>query len=281
MSGSRRKARKRVLVVLEEGTLYSQRLMEGALRYVDQHPEIELQEWDYPRFRVPKWLKHPLNFDGLLLWVGADERWVDQLLQTGLPAVNTSAGWPLERLPMVSFRGGDLVRRAVDHLGTPERRTLAMVRHGHQDEAVWQIYAAFFNKLATNKGKQTAIFNPGQQPGLERHPPHLTHLGEQHLRAFLKQLTLPAGIWATTDPMGQMVIDAAHDLGLRIPDQLAILGMGDYALARQCRPPLSSIPQPGDLIAFEAMRILDNLMAGRAPVHPLTELPTPPVVERV
>ena len=59
-----------------------------------------------------------------------------------------------------------------------------------------------------------------------------------------------------------------------------MLGLGNWRCDRFCTPSLSSIPQPGRLVGFEALRVLDGLMAGQAlPDHPIL-IETPPVVVR-
>jgi LacI family transcriptional regulator len=59
-----------------------------------------------------------------------------------------------------------------------------------------------------------------------------------------------------------------------------VLGIGDYTVARFCDPHLSSIPQPGELIGYEALRILDNMMAGAKPASMLNLIEPPAIVSR-
>jgi LacI family transcriptional regulator len=81
---------------------------------------------------------------------------------------------------------------------------------------------------------------------------------------------------------------AAHDLadmcqilGLRVPDDVAILGVDDDELECQLAfPPLSSVAIPAERIGFEAARLLDRLLSGKRMVPRAVYLPPVRVVTR-
>ena len=50
--------------------------------------------------------------------------------------------------------------------------------------------------------------------------------------------------------------------GRRIPDDVAVVGFDDSAAAVQAEPPLTTIHQPFEESAAEAVRILNELIAG-------------------
>jgi LacI family transcriptional regulator len=54
----------------------------------------------------------------------------------------------------------------------------------------------------------------------------------------------PTAIFAANDEMAYGVMQAADDLGLRIPDDLAVVGFDDIASSAHMRPPLTTIHQP-------------------------------------
>ncbi len=266
--------------MLQEGAQYALRLLEGAIRYAEQHPGIELLESGFRSGHLPKWLGRRPECDGFLLWVGAGERWVERLLDLGLPAVNTAGGWPVERLPVVAFSGNGVLRVALDYLGGLGRATVGMVLYNQESDPESGRLRDAFVSLATQRGLGALSFDAGQQKALQGNAPRLTARGQEHLRAFLRSLPLPAALWAKDDFMGYATVESAQAIGLHVPDQLAVLGLGDYTVAHYCRPHLSSIPQPGDLIGFEALRVLDGLMAGRELAKRLVAIPPPPVVVR-
>ena len=60
------------------------------------------------------------------------------------------------------------------------------------------------------------------------------------------------------------LISICCDAGIRVPDELAILGVDDDdLLCRQSYPPLSSVRPAAEQIGFQAAQMLDELFAGK------------------
>ena len=54
----------------------------------------------------------------------------------------------------------------------------------------------------------------------------------------------PDAIFATSDPKAFIVMHALHDMGVRIPDDVSVLGFDNVSLSSMMEPPLSTIAQP-------------------------------------
>ena len=78
-------------------------------------------------------------------------------------------------------------------------------------------------------------------------------------------LPRPAGVMACTDQLGFWLLDACVRAGIRVPEEVAVVGVeNDEALCAMSRPPLSSVALPTERIGYEAARMLDRLMRGRS-----------------
>ena len=66
----------------------------------------------------------------------------------------------------------------------------------------------------------------------------------------------PSAIFAANDEMAYGVMQAADDLGLRIPDDLAVVGFDDIASSAHMRPPLTTIHQPFYEMGQRSMSLL-------------------------
>jgi len=88
---------------------------------------------------------------------------------------------------------------------------------------------------------------------------------EQSVTAnWLRSLPKPVGIMACNDTRGQHVTEACKIAGLRIPDEVAVLGVdNDQFVCDLCDPPLSSIAYNSERAGYEAAALLDELMAGK------------------
>lgn len=86
----------------------------------------------------------------------------------------------------------------------------------------------------------------------------------------------PVGILATEDPVGRTVISACIDAGLRVPEDVAVLGINNDSFAcEMLSPQMSSIELGAERIGWQAAQMLEQLMAGGArpdqPIHILPE----------
>lgn len=88
----------------------------------------------------------------------------------------------------------------------------------------------------------------------------------------------PTAIFATNDLLALGVMRAAHERGLRVPEQLAVVGFDDSELAPYMVPSLTSVHLPVEEMAAEATAILLDLMQRRTAGPVQRILPTRLVV---
>jgi LacI family transcriptional regulator len=68
----------------------------------------------------------------------------------------------------------------------------------------------------------------------------------------------PSAIFMWDDRLAVSAMKAIHEMGLRIPDDVAIVGYDDIEIAAYMYPPLTTVHQPSHLIGETAARILLN-----------------------
>ncbi|MBN2377701.1 MAG: XylR family transcriptional regulator [Sedimentisphaerales bacterium] len=80
---------------------------------------------------------------------------------------------------------------------------------------------------------------------------------------WLKSLPKPVAIMACNDDRGRHVIEACKIMGLPVPEDITILGVGnDDMICDLSNPPLSSIARNHERAGYEIAELLDKLMAG-------------------
>ncbi|MET3436668.1 LacI family DNA-binding transcriptional regulator [Sphingomonas sp. 1185] len=72
-------------------------------------------------------------------------------------------------------------------------------------------------------------------------------------RVLLDLADRPSAILCSSDDMAAGLIGEAHRMGLRLPDDLAVTGFDDTAIASRVWPPLTVIRQPVEDMAFGAV----------------------------
>lgn len=86
----------------------------------------------------------------------------------------------------------------------------------------------------------------------------------RQIRQWLKDLHKPVAVLAANDVPARDLASMCHHLELRIPDDVAVLGVDDDDLECQLSfPPLSSVAIPAERIGYEAARILERMLAGQ------------------
>ena len=95
------------------------------------------------------------------------------------------------------------------------------------------------------------------------------------LRDWLESLEKPVGVMAANDARARHVLEACRTAGLRVPEDVAVLGVdNDEILCELTVPPLSSIELGARSLGYRAAALLDRLMGGR-PVRRLRRLVEP------
>jgi len=97
----------------------------------------------------------------------------------------------------------------------------------------------------------------------------------------LKALPKPAAVFCIDDRMAVGLIDACRESGIRVPDEVAVLGVGNLEIACESSPvPLSSIRIDLEAFGYRAAELLDRLLSGEAPPSAPVLLPPEGVEER-
>jgi LacI family transcriptional regulator len=207
--------------------------------------------------------------DGLLIApVTDDEDRLERLQQSGIHVVlldHPSSRESLRSVSVDDVLGGQL---AVEHLLRLGHRRIGFVNG--QLSIGWCV-----NRRA---GVHAAVRAAGLDPDVcvvEVNTNTLTARdGEAAIDAVLDVADRPTAIFCTNDLLALGVLRGVTRRGLRVPDDLALIGYDDVEFAALLSPPLSTIRQvPYDLGRAAAELMLDAV-AGTGGPHHLTFSPT-------
>lgn len=188
----------------------------------------------------------------------------------------------------VDERGFELIERAgvpTVNLGFPVANS--KMRHvGHDESAIGELGAAYFvSRGYRNFGYYPNTGNPRDlrahsfRAYLKRYG-HTCHVGDAQpahpawprAQASLKRdneaicrwltgLPKPVAVLCAADNFALTVAECCSQLELRVPDEVAILGVdNDVPVCLLSAPPLSSIQIAGERVGYAAAELLDNLM---------------------
>lgn len=104
---------------------------------------------------------------------------------------------------------------------------------------------------------------------------------QARIRDWLRTLPHPCGIMACNDLRALQVINAAHEIGLRIPEEIAVVGANNETVrAEISHPPLSSVPLNALDWGHQAAQLLHAMMQGATVAAESFVDPLPVVVRR-
>jgi LacI family transcriptional regulator len=148
-------------------------------------------------------------------------------------------------------------------------------------------------RLSVLAGRRTHLYSQARvdgfrsavtQAGLELPDNRVAHSGWQRASAaglatqLLRGTPAPTAVFACSDTMALGVYDAAGALGLRIPDDVSVVGFDDLPEARWVSPALTTVRQPIAEMGEAALRMLLRISADPPREAPREELATTLVV---
>lgn len=219
------------------------------------------------------WVRHALSrgTDGLLSVVAVPSEDARRALaEAGVPLVIVD---PLHRAPegtlsiaATNFQGAF---DAAQHLLTLGHRRIATIT-GPLDQE---------NAIARLAGFQAAMMQAGIRidDDLVIRAHYGLDQGYAATRALLTHATPPTAIFAASDDTAMGAIHALHEHGLRVPDDMSVIGFDDLPPAGWTDPPLTTIRQPLAQMGSAAVDALVQMQVGRTPAAH-TELSTALIV---
>ena len=245
---------------------------EGIARYAREH--------DWNLMIQDRLGYHPLawNGDGVIATIRSDPvtfSCISRLMKRGVPVVDLTISRPDVAVPRVTSDHTAIGRLAAEHF-----------RERNFRNAVW---------FSVGWGAVHAMRFKGLQEGLERTPlkwvlaESLPTSRQNDWSSFTKWLrgafaAAPKPVAALTydEADGARLLNAALELDISVPEELAILTIGDNrTICENQSVPLSSIDQNLERGGYEAAALLDRLMSGqRPPKKPILVPPLGVIVRR-
>jgi DNA-binding LacI/PurR family transcriptional regulator len=151
----------------------------------------------------------------------------------------------------------DVVSVGVDERAAGRLATEHLLELGHREIG---FVAGDAYALATREkllGRDDALRAAGVAPnGCVAHAGFTVEGGRVALRALIERESLPTGVICSNDLMAIGALQEAASLGVRVPDELSIVGFDGIEAASWTQPPLTTVEQPIEDIAETAIQAL-------------------------
>lgn len=192
--------------------------------------------------------------DGLILLSPMEEdNYIVQLKRLGIPYALIDNQKPENdnfSITIDNFKGGYV---AASHL----------LELGHTSIAHLCGHEMFRSTRERRQGFEQALQEKGFAPFEIVQGDFEIDFGYNTCRRWLSDGKLPTAVFAGDDNIALGVINALREEGIRVPDQVAVVGYDDHYIASKLHPHLTTLRQPADKIALAAADMLLRRISGK------------------
>jgi len=247
-----------------------------------------------------------LGYTLLLILVRQPERSdVDQILREllsrqvdgivwAVPEIGDNRDWIRKEIPQLSVPvvflsmqpQSNLTIVAVDNRSGGRMATKHLLDEGHKKVGLITGPLAWWEARQRQFGWEDALKEAGItiENGYIVEGDWLATSGEQGLRQLLERCPEADAVFVCNDQMALGALQAAHQMGVRVPEDLAIVGFDDIPECVYFYPPLSTVRQNmvevGRCAVRELGHMIDANQQGKTAAEPKTILLQPQLVIR-
>ncbi|MGE5594023.1 MAG: LacI family DNA-binding transcriptional regulator [Betaproteobacteria bacterium] len=202
------------------------------------------------------------GFAGLLL-VGCDVH--PQVARTarerGIPVVLVDNELPNEPVDCVVSDNEAATRCAIEYLYDSGHRRVGFVGGPQSHISLAQRYAGYrkaLSEFGMPSHRKWTVFSES----VDRHGPQIGYEGALRLMDLPQP---PTAIFADNDMTALGVLKALHERGIRVPDEVSVIGFDDIQVASHTHPPLTTMHIPKQQLGSVAARRLVDIISGMDP----------------
>jgi LacI family transcriptional regulator len=254
----------KVILIIESSREYGRGLLRGIANYASQYGPWSFYRDEDLFYRKPDKRKMlPLlkkwGADGIIMREREESQ---DIIQLGIPTI--IAPYTYETFadtPKIAVNCRAVGRMGADHLFNRGFRHFAFC--GFNDMP-WSVERGVgFKQQLTKYNMKTHMYTLPK--------PDKSYRWEEEqlfMKEWLMQLPKPIGVLACNDDRSRHLLEACKSANRRVPQDVAILGVGnDEMICKLSQPQLSSISRNHEHAGFEAAKLLDEMMSGKMTKH--------------
>lgn len=278
LARSLRRQRSRVIGVVFADFMqgWAQRVHDGLISVLDAEDYqtfLSAHLWNSEREARELWTMMEHRVDGIICCIPMEESRANyaRVLRQDLPLV--FLGDTIDSFPAASFvawDSGEAARLAVRHLIETGRRRIAFIGSAHptrMTRARFEAYQSALAEAGLSVQEEWVIWEPVSEAAY----PVDEYVGRMLRRLLASGRPAPDAIFALNDALAVTALALLDRMGYRVPQDIALIGMGNTPEAANPRISLSTMREPmvemGRLAAQTMLELLDH--APRAPIQHL------------
>ena len=255
----------KVILIIDFSEEYGKSLLRGISRYAREHGP-----WIF--CRMPTFYRETIGVEGILKWArewGADgiigqfynEPDIRKFRKSNIPVIAQDFKERFTHIPNITGAYRETGRMGADYFLKKGFRNFAF--YGFHNIVWSRERAEGFEARIKESGFRVNYFEHAKARSRE-----LWYYKPSSLNHWLKSLPKPVALMACDDNQGEHITEACRHSGIRIPEEVAVLGVdNDEMICGLSDPPLSSIALDTERGGYETARVLEELIENQS-AHP-------------
>ncbi len=189
-----------------------------------------------------------------------ENAWAAQLAQSGIPLISLAATDCESYCAKVTGNASDLYSTAVSHL-----LEIGVTNIGFlicENVEYFPIYEERWADFCNGNGMIPNVIRFAVDEDALHHPQEIGRVS-QTLSQVLLDCDTRLGVLAQQDYVGPYVCRVCRHLGVRVPEDVAIVGADGFDISRFCDPQVTSVRMQLENVGAEAVKIAFQLLAGQ------------------
>ncbi|MBX2923817.1 MAG: DNA-binding transcriptional regulator [Chitinophagaceae bacterium] len=251
----------KIVLLLDFSEEYHKKLLSGIVRY-----SREFGPWTF--FRMPIYYRETLGIDGILQWAkdwgakgligqlhGNSEIW--KFTNAKISVIAQDFDEPFKGVPNITGAYHETGRMGAKYFLKKGFKNFAF--YGFKDIVWSRERAKGFEQEVKEAGYTVHYFEQKRNRSAD-----LWYYKPSALSKWLKTLPKPVALMTCDDNQSLHITQASKHIGIRIPEEIAVLGVdNDENICFLSDPPLSSIAVDVERGGYEAAGVMQQMIAGR------------------
>ncbi|CAE7378456.1 xylR, partial [Symbiodinium sp. CCMP2456] len=262
-------------------TEHSRRVLQGLLNYIEEFPNIQVRDFRFSS-NDPNLVGNPPwtgKVDGAIVAAGRNPGITTWIRRGKVPVVMASADLIDSGFVSVYTDVHSVGRLAASHLTEAGFENIAFVGYQKSDGSKRR-RDGLADELAKRGIKLKALALKEIPVDSVEDEREISDSTVEKVQQLLDKSPKPLAVVALNDVVAEFIAKVAREMGISIPDELGVLGVGDSERARMADPPISSVQTPGVEIGYRCASLLHSMILGNSPKETVFEIPAEKVTAR-
>lgn len=248
----------KIILLIDFAEEYSKALLKGIAKYSKEHGP-----WIF--CRMPLFQRETIGMEGILEWAlewGADgiigqlynDPAVEKFVEAGIPVIAQDFKERFRDIPNITGAHKEAGEMGAEYFLRKGFKNFAF--YGFKDIVWSRERAEGFEERISKAGYKVNYFEHAMARSTE-----IWYYKPSSLSQWLKSLPKPIALMACDDNQGQHITEACRHSQIRIPEEVAVLGVdNDEMICEFSDPPLSSIGQDAEKGGYDAAKLLEHMI---------------------